>query len=107
MKKECSNASTERILALLILLLQGEFSRNDIFMNIAEYERGAEPSSQQKMLLRDLSTLERVGIHVKHQLGKDGVMRYSALLPPSKPRHLIRDNDMLCKIWDAAILPRF
>ena len=37
MKREQFNASTERILALLVLLLQGEYNRDEILMSIADY----------------------------------------------------------------------
>ena len=77
MKKECSNASTERILALLILLLHGEHSRNDIFMSIETYERGATSESQHKMFDSDMSTLERIGVHIERQFGQDDVLLYS------------------------------
>ncbi len=77
MKKECSNAATERILALLILLLHGEHSRNDIFMSIETYERGATADSQHKMFDRDVSTLERVGIHVERHYEQDDILLYS------------------------------
>lgn len=70
MKAEQSNASTERILALLLLLMQGEHNRNEIFEAIAAYERGAEDDSQRKMLVRDLATLERAGIQVECKAGR-------------------------------------
>lgn len=79
-KTEQSNASTERILALLILLLQGEQSREDIVDSIPAYRRGATAEAQQKMLDRDLSTLERAGLQVKRTTRLKGWTTYQILL---------------------------
>jgi hypothetical protein len=70
MKAEQPNASTERILSLLLLLLQGEYSKDEIFAKIAAYSRGAEDDSQRKMLGRDLAPLERAGVQVECKAGR-------------------------------------
>jgi hypothetical protein len=101
MTTEPSNASTERILALLLLLLQGEYSRDEIFAKIAEYQRGAEEESQQKMLARDLSTLERAGIQVERKAGKYTVPREQFGIPA--PREYAHEP-MHPTALDAAIL---
>ncbi len=88
MKREQSNKSTERILALLVLLLHGEYNRDEIFMSIAEYSRGATLASQIKMFERDLSTLERAGLHVEREKIYRGVVLYS--VPPQQFR---KDTD--------------
>lgn len=66
MKKEDSNTSAERIVLLLILLAstQEGYSRTEIVERIPAYARNAKDASQNKMLDRDLSTLEKCGIHL-------------------------------------------
>ncbi len=65
MKAERSNASTERILALLVLLLDAEQTRAGIYTHIDAYTRAsASEQARRKMLDRDLSTLERAGINI-------------------------------------------
>ena len=90
MKREQSNASTERILALLVLLLQGEHNRDEIFMSIAEYSRGATDGAQRKVFERDLSTLERAGLHVERDKIARGMVLYS--IPPEQFRRVLSDN---------------
>jgi hypothetical protein len=92
MKREQSNKSTERILALLVLLLQGEYNRDEILMSIADYHRGATVASQIKMFERDLSTLERAGLHVERDKIYRGVVLYS--VPPQQFRRHINDEPM-------------
>ena len=70
MTAEPSNASTERILYLMLLLMQGEYSREDILTRIAAYARDGSPEAQRRMLDRDISTLERVGIEVSRRAGR-------------------------------------
>ncbi len=65
-----SNASTERILALLLLLMQDEHDQEDIFARIAAYNRDSSPESERRMLDRDLATMERAGICVTHKDGR-------------------------------------
>jgi hypothetical protein len=67
MKTEIANKSSERILALLVLLLQQDCTRQDIIEQIPAYRRGASPDAQRKMLDRDFSTLERVGVQVSRR----------------------------------------
>ncbi len=69
MTAEPSNASTERILSLLLLLTAGEHTREDILTRIAAYHRDGSPESQRRMLDRDLATMERAGICVSHKNG--------------------------------------
>ncbi len=87
MKREQSNKSTERILALLVLLLQGEHHQDEIFMSIPDYRRGATDGAQRKMFERDLSTLERAGLHVERDKIYRGVVLYS--VPPQQFRRSI------------------
>ncbi len=70
MTAEPSNASTERILHLLVLLLAGEYSREDVFAKIDAYHRDAEPDSERRMFDRDVNTLERAGIQVERKAGR-------------------------------------
>lgn len=70
MLTEPSNASTERILSLLLLLMADSQSREDIFAKIAAYNRDGSPESQRRMLDRDIATLERAGIAVDHRSGR-------------------------------------
>ncbi len=101
--KSRSNASTERILALLLLLLHGEHSREDIFAKIAAYERRAEPASELKMLDRDLSTLERAGVHVEHS--RSGVTHYSLAMAQFERKARRKDGEQMHPTaLDAAIL---
>jgi hypothetical protein len=79
MKKEHSNKSTERILLLLVLLLQGTHSREDIFARLPVYRRDAKTDAQRKMLDRDLATLEHVGIRIERRYTDRGVVLYSVL----------------------------
>src|SRR5437016_1893329 len=67
MKTEIANKSSERVLALLILLLQQDCSQQDIIEQIPAYRRGTSPGAQRKMLDRDFSTLERVGVQIIRQ----------------------------------------
>ena len=92
MKREQSNASTERILALLVLLLQGEHNRDEILSSIPAYGRGAAPASQVKMFERDLSTLERAGLHVERDKIYRGVVLYS--VPPQQFRKDTDERDV-------------
>jgi predicted DNA-binding transcriptional regulator YafY len=70
MLNESSNASAERILALLLLLMQGEYSREELYAKIDAYQRDAEPESQRRMFDRDIATIRSVGIQVEHKAGK-------------------------------------
>jgi hypothetical protein len=70
MTAEPSNASTERILSLLLLLTAGEHTREDILTRIAAYHRDGSLQSQRRMLDRDLATMERAGICVTHKDGR-------------------------------------
>lgn len=46
-------------------------------MSIAEYSRGVSAGAQRKMFERDLSTLERAGLHVERDKITRGVVLYS------------------------------
>jgi predicted DNA-binding transcriptional regulator YafY len=70
MTAESSNASTERILHLLVLLMAGEYSREDVFTKIDAYHRDADPDSERRMFERDVSTLARAGITITRHAGK-------------------------------------
>ena len=50
--------------------MAGPRSRDEIFAKIAAYHRDAGTASQEKMLDRDLSTLERAGTHVERKAGR-------------------------------------
>lgn len=67
MKTEIANKSSELMLAQLILLLQQDCTRQEIIEQIPAYRRGASPDAQCKMLDRDFSTLERVGVQISRQ----------------------------------------
>ena len=67
MKTEIANKSSERVLPLLILLLQQNCTQQEIIEQIPAYRRGASPDAQSKMLDRDFSTLERVGVQISRQ----------------------------------------
>ena len=69
MTAEPSNASTERILHLMLLLMQGEYSKDEIFSRIAAYEHGAEDDARRRMLDRDLATMQKAGIEVSRHAG--------------------------------------
>ena len=73
MTTEPSNASTERILSLLLLLTVSEHTREDILTRIAAYHRDGSPESQRRMLDRDLATMEHAGIEVCRTDGKYSV----------------------------------
>ena len=70
MTAEPSNASTERILHLMLLLMQGEYSKDEIFSRITAYERGAEDDARRRMLDRDLATMQKAGIEVSRHAGR-------------------------------------
>ena len=67
MKAEEASKSCERVLSLLMLLLHGYHSRQEIVASIADYARCTSPDAQRKMLDRDFSTLERTGIQIDRQ----------------------------------------
>ena len=91
MTTEPSNASTERILSLLLLLTVSEHTREDILTRIAAYHRDGSPESQRRMLDRDLATMERAAICVSHKNGRYWVslsqFEQSARRLSSEPMH--------------------
>ncbi len=104
MTTEQSNASTERILALLLLLMQGEYSREDVLASIDAYHRDAEPESERRMFDRDLSTLERAGVQVERQ-SIGGVTRYSVPIEQFERRaRALHGEQMHPTALDAGIL---
>ena len=67
MKTGIANKSSELVLAQLILLLQQDCTRQEIIEQIPADRRGVSPDAQSKMLDRDFSTLERVGVQISRQ----------------------------------------
>ncbi len=95
-----SNSSTERILALLLLLMRDAAGREDIFASIAAYHRDSSPESQRRMLDRDIATLERAGIAVDHRS-----RRYLVSLSQiERKAHVLEGEQMHLTQWDAGIL---
>jgi predicted DNA-binding transcriptional regulator YafY len=73
MKTESASQSSERVLALLILLLQQECRRQDIVAQIPAYSRATSTDAQHKMLDRDFSTLERAGVQISRRESDSGL----------------------------------
>ena len=113
MKKEHPNKSTERILLLLVLLLQDKHSREDIFARLPVYRRDAKTDAQHKMLDRDLATLEHIGIAIERRYADKGIVLYS-ILPQQFNNHsftdsldISRDRHGLAREFHGLIVPPF
>jgi hypothetical protein len=88
------------LLHLLVLLMAGEYSREDVLASIEAYHRDAEPDSERRMFERDLSTLARAGITITRHAGK-----YSITLEQfERTARILASEQMYPTALDAGLL---